>query len=87
MKATALQRYAMRLLFASKKCTMINLRNWHNLSKDEADLMMKPFGGQDLIIRDIVLPKKEESSKKSIEAEDSVSPAIAERTRNSSLEL
>ena len=87
MKATPLQRYALRLLFAAKRCVMIRFCEWKELKQDEAEIMMRPFGGQERIIRETVLPTRE-IIRPGIPGGDTASaPAVAGRTKDSGREL
>jgi len=89
MRATPIQRYALRLLFAAKKECSISYDRWTALQRDEADQLMTPFGGQEKIMREIQLPVKPMPEKTKIaKTTDSDAPARAERDiRGNGIEL
>lgn len=89
MRATPMQRYALRLLFAAKKECSISYDRWTALQRDEADQLMTPFGGQEKIMREIQLPVKPMSEKTKIaKTTDSDAPARAKRDiRGNGIEL
>ena len=89
MRATPMQRYALRLLFAAKKECSISYDRWTALQRDEADQLMTPFGGQEKIMREIQLPVKPAAEKtKFSKPPDSDAPSRAERgIRGNGIEL
>ena len=89
MRATPMQRYALRLLFAAKKECSISYDRWTALQRYEADQLMTPFGGQEKIMREIQLPVKTMPEKTKIaKTTDSDAPARAERDiRGNGIEL
>lgn len=89
MRATPMQRYALRLLFAAKKECSISYDRWTALQRDEADQLMTPFGGLEKIMREIQLPVKPMPEKTKIaKTTDSDAPARAERDiRGNGIEL
>ena len=88
MKATPIQRYALRLLFATGHDCGIGRDRWTALQQDEAERLMKPFGGQNKIMREIQLPVKQTPKKTQIsKATNSDAPTRSERTRKNGIEL
>lgn len=89
MKASPIQRYALRLLFASGQGKNISYDRWKSLRRDEAEQMMSPFGGQDKIIREIQLPgKKNVRKKEDLSREtNSDAPSRTKRVRENGIEL
>ena len=88
MKATPIQRYALRLLFATGHDCGICRDRWTALQQDEAERLMKPFGGQNKIMREIQLPVKQMPKKTQIsKAANSDAPTRSERTRKNGIEL
>ena len=88
MRATPLQRYALRLLFASGCKLDISHDRWTALQRDEAEQLMIPYGGRGKIMRETRLPVKPQPQKTQIsKTTDSDVPARSERARNNALEL
>lgn len=88
MRATPLQRYALRLLLATGHDCGISRDRWTSLQRDEADRLMTPFGGQDKIMRETKLPVKQPELKTQITKKtDSDAPVRAGRSKENKIEL
>ena len=64
MRATPIQRYALRLLFAAGHNLAVSQDQWNSLSETEAAKLMQPFGGKNRIMQEIQLPKKPKAAEK-----------------------
>ena len=64
MRATPIQRYALRLLFATGHNLAVSHDQWNSLSETEAAKLMQPFGGKNRIMQEIQLPKKPKTAEK-----------------------
>ena len=87
MKATPMQRYALRLLFAARKECAIRGDRWTVLQQDEAERLMAPFGGQQEILRKIQLPVKPSPPRTLFSKNNSDAPVRTGRRRGNGIEL
>lgn len=87
MRATPLQRYALRLLFASRNECPVSYGEWTSLQQDEAEKLMRPYGGQEKILREAKLPVRPTPQKKHVPKTKSDSPARADRFKGNGIEL
>jgi len=87
MRATPMQRYALRLLFASRNECPVSYGEWSTLQRDEAEKLMRPFGGQETILREAKLPLRPPLPKKRVSKAKSDSPARADRFKDNAIEL
>jgi len=88
MRATPLQRYALRLLFATGHDCGISRDRWASLQQDEAERLMNPYGGRDKIMRETQLPVKPSIQKKQVSKNtESNAPSRAGYTKENRIEL
>ena len=88
MRATPLQRYALRLLFATGHDCGISRDHWASLQQDEAERLMNPYGGRDKIMRETQLPVKPVPEKTQVSKNtESNAPSRAGHTKEKEIEL
>ena len=87
MKPSPLQRYALRLLFASGQCKPMELRQWRSLEKSGAEALLAPWGGAQAVLRNTVLPRAAEVGEKPRTASDFPAQPFAPRGKDSEMEL
>lgn len=88
MRATPLQRYALRLLFATGHECSISQNSWASLQQDEAERLMNPYGGREKIMREIQLPVKRSTRKTQVsKSTDSNAPFRAGYSKENKIEL
>lgn len=88
MNASPIQRYALRLLIATKKIEPLEPREWRILQADSADSYLAPFGGISSAILGIDLKQKTASD----DGKNSSSPFLSplgrhHQTQKSKIEL
>lgn len=83
-----MQRYALRLLFASRnECPVRSYGEWTSLQQEDAEKLMRPYGGQEKILREAKLPVRPTPPKKHVSKAKSDSPARADRIKKTGIEL
>lgn len=58
MKATPIQRYALRLVLAANPDFILSPEQWKKLQRKDAEKILASFGGLEHVIRDTVLPTR-----------------------------
>ena len=87
MKPSPLQRYALRLLFASGQCKPMELRQWRSLEKSGAEALLAPWGGAQAVIRNTRLPETMPAEARLRQDASSRPPQFAPRGKDSEMEL
>lgn len=87
MKPSPLQRYALRLLFAAGQCKPMELRQWRNLQRSDAEALLTSRGGAQAVLRNTVLPRAAEVGGKPRTASDFPAQPFAPRGKDSEMEL
>lgn len=69
MKASPMQKYALRLLLASNKLQASDAADWQRIKSESAESTLSRFGGTYQAIRETELPEKHMSERPVAEAE------------------